>query len=101
MVAFVFVGCTTASLEDAMPQAAAPQPPIVQPGQYPNLNVTPQPAATQLTESEKLALTSELRARRTAQAAEGQGSSATSNSAELRRLGATHAQDALKVIEGN
>jgi len=84
-----------------VPQAAAPQPAIVQPGQYPNLNIAPQPAATQLTEVEKQALTSELRARRTAQAAEAPGASATSNSAALRRLGATHAQDALKVIEGN
>ncbi len=84
-----------------MPQAAAPQPAIVQPGQYPNLNVTPQPAATQLTESERQALTSELRARRTAQAAEAEGSSAPSNSAALRRLAETHARDALKVIEGN
>lgn len=100
-------GCGTASIEDAVPAAALEQPAVrpvdapatfSQPGDYPNLNIVPRPAAAQLTESEVEAKAAELRARR--ERLSGGGGSAADSSAELRRLAAGHADDALRQIDG-
>lgn len=99
--------CGTAmTIEDAVPQgalqptAAAPAQttPFAQPGQYPNLNVIPAPATTQLTPEEVADKTEELRAKRS-----GLGSAAGSRpdeSARLRAIGGQHADSALREIEG-
>jgi hypothetical protein len=117
-------GCTTANLADAAPEAAVqPQPATVAtqsaesgaapepvqpadtgpafsaPGTYPNLNIIPKPAATQITSRQKSETTSALREKRAQVAAQGRGSTGDS-SAELRRLGRSHADEALREIEG-
>jgi hypothetical protein len=123
-------GCGTATIEDAVPvsttaptagaatpapttasgdastvAAAAPvQPaaPFARPGDFPNLNVVPQPAATQITSEEKEAdftLLQAIRAQQEAQSRAASGDKKTT-AAELRRIGRSHASDALKEIEG-
>ncbi len=98
-------GCTTANLADAAPEAAVqPQPAdtgpaFSAPGTYPNLNIIPKPAATQITSRQKSETTSALREKRAQVAAQGRGSTGDS-SAELRRLGRSHADEALREIEG-
>ncbi|MBX9454514.1 MAG: hypothetical protein KL801_22285 [Mesorhizobium sp.] len=98
-------GCTTANLADAAPEAAVqPQPAdtglaFSAPGTYPNLNIIPKPAATQITSRQKSETTSALREKRAQVAAQGRGSTRDS-SAELRRLGRSHADEALREIEG-
>ena len=95
-------GCTTATIEDAVPAAALETPAgeaaFSTPGDYPNLNVNPAPAATQLTDEERRQEADALRARRQQLAGQG-GGSVRDSSAELRRLGERHASDALKEIE--
>lgn len=105
--------CATATIEDAVPVSAAPGPPAVEetatadgqpvfsaPGEYPNLNVSPQPAAAQLTEAEREAGTADLRARREQLAADTAATGVQDRAEELRRLAQSHADDALKEIEG-
>lgn len=123
-LALALAGCTTTNLADAVPEAALqPQPAPVatqaaasdvapadavpadtgpafsEPGTYPNLNVIPKPAASQITSRQRSQTTSELREKRAQVAAQGRGSSRDS-SAELRRLGRSHAEEALREIEG-
>jgi hypothetical protein len=97
-------GCATATIEDAVPAGALQQPAqervFSEPGQYPNLNVNPQPAAPQLTDAEIRAQTAALRARREQQADEARDRDVTDRSSELRRLASRHARDALAEIEG-
>lgn len=111
VLAVALAGCTTASLQDAAPAAAlqpeaagaaAPAgagPAFSTPGTYPNLNIVPTPAATQITAEQKQQTTNELRGKREQVAAQKAGSSRDS-SAELRRLGRSHAEEALRQIEG-
>lgn len=119
-------GCTTASIEDAAPVAATAFPPtpgsgatvapvVAEPpvaaqalqeekaprdtGRFPNLNVTPNKATEQITAADKEASVAELKAAQKRQAA-GVASVSTGDDAnELRELGSTHADDALKTIE--
>lgn len=103
-------GCGTATIEDAVPQSALNQPPapaaseapsaatFSQPGDYPNLNIVPRPAAPQLTEGEVEAKAAELRMRR--EQLSGGSAAGGDRTAELRRLAAGHADDALRQIDG-
>lgn len=98
--------CGTATIEDAVPHGAL-QPtsagasqtaPFAQPGQYPNLNIIPAPATTQLTPAEVENKTEELRAKRS-----GLGAATGSRpdeSERLRALGGQHADSVLREIEG-
>ena len=95
-------GCASATIEDAVP-ATAMQPPaqaaFSTPGEYPNLNVKPTPAAAQFTDEELKAQTEALRATREQQAQEADGRRAADRSVELRKLGQSHADAALEEIE--
>lgn len=97
-------GCGTATIEDAVPAAAletpAQQPAFSEPGEYPNLNVNPQPAAPQFTDEEFKAQTEALRARREQLAGETSAQRATDSSTELRALARSHADRTLQEIEG-
>lgn len=90
-------GCTTAAIENVAPAQPVARDFAV-PGDYPNLNVVPTPAAAQFTEEEKTARMEDLRARRAQLAGEAQRQGVRDRSAELRRLGRTHADDTLKEI---
>ena len=68
-------------------------------GVYPNLNLPTSAAAPQITAEQKAAETAQLRARRE-QMAQQKGAGAGDQGAELRRLAATHGNEALKEIEG-
>jgi hypothetical protein len=96
-------GCASATIEDAVPmsaQAAAQPQAFATPGDYPNLNVIPTPAAEQITPEERAAQTAALRStRESLQARTGDGS-ATDDRAGLRRIGQSHAEEALEAIEG-
>jgi hypothetical protein len=102
----VLQACGTATIEDAVPMGAlqpggapaAQQAVFVQPGQFPNLNVIPSPATSQLTPDEVSAKTEELRARR--QRIASGGGSSIDETATLRRIGGQHADSALREIEG-
>lgn len=101
-MALLPAACTTAAIEDVAPVAAesaaeAGRPSFARPGDYPNLNVVPTPAATQFTEEEKAERIETLRARRDNLV--GQSRGVRDRSAELRRLGRSHADDALRAIE--
>ena len=117
-MAIALAGCTTTNFADAVPEAALqPQPAAAdaqsaagmapadtgpafsQPGTYPNLNIIPKPAASQITSRQRSETASELREKRAQVAAQGRGS-APNSSAELRRLGRSHAAEALREIEG-
>lgn len=69
-------------------------------GTYPNLNIPPRRAASQLSDAEKTASTNELVAARKDHASSSKGA-APDESAELRRLGKTHARDTLRAIEAS
>lgn len=119
-------GCTTASIEDAAPVAATsfPPPPAsggaaattaaggpvaaqalqeekapLNTGRFPNLNVTPAKAAEQITAADKEASVAELKAEQKRQATGAASVSPDDEADELRELGSTHADDALKTIE--
>lgn len=68
-------------------------------GQYPNLNIVPTAAAPQLSGAEKRAKLAELDAARK-QAVKGASGEPVSDDAKLKKLARTHAEDALKEIEG-
>lgn len=70
-------------------------------GTFPNLNVPPQVAAEQLTPEQKQAKLGRLDAEKRNQAAGAANARPTVDAAQLKKLGETHAQDALKSIEGN
>lgn len=96
--------CGTASvIDNAVPVGAHAQPasgPVfAAPGQYPNLNVVPTPAAPQFTSQQTTDGAQELRERRDRLARETTAS-AEDRSDELRRIGSRHADEALKRIEG-
>jgi hypothetical protein len=70
-------------------------------GTFPNLNIKPGVANTQITDAERAAEMQALRAAQAEQNAAAAGGKATTNPVLLRKLGAQHAKDALKKIEGN
>ena len=59
-------------------------------GTYPNLNVKPGTATTQLSEEERAAAVASLKGAAAGQTVAGKGAGATANPAELRRLGAQY-----------
>lgn len=119
-------GCASTSVEDAVPAASAssgttlpenaPRPAGAQrgtasaaaaepagpkdTGTFPNLNIPPQVAADQITDDQKAAQTTDLRATQqsaaTTAAGLGQG---MADPALLRKIAAQHAADALKKIK--
>jgi hypothetical protein len=118
-------GCASTSIEDTVPTASAsaatlpesaPRPAGAQrgtasaaaaepagpkdTGTFPNLNIPPQVAADQITDDEKTAETTDLRATQqgTATTAAGLGQGMT-NPTLLRKIAAQHAADALKKID--
>lgn len=68
-------------------------------GTFPNLNIPPQSAASQITPEEKVEKFSELEAAKAAQATAPGGSPAADES-RLKKIAATHAATALAEIEG-
>ena len=105
----VLAGCMSASLEDAAPMAAVPPaatPATTAPvagarltGEYPNLNVPPDSAATPISSSEKEALTRDLTATRERLGASTPTGNPAAEAARLRKLAKTHAQRRLEEIE--
>ena len=87
-------GCATASIEDAVPEGA-----LATAGTYPNVAVEPPAAAAQISEEQKTAETSDLRAKRDA-LAQRSGAAEADVSRELSDLGASHGEAVLKEIEG-
>jgi len=67
--------------------------------QYPNLNIVPTAAAPQLTAADRRAKLAELAAAQK-QAERAASGKPISNDAKLKKLAKTHAQNALKEIEG-
>lgn len=93
--------------DSAKPAQAAAESPPAEPvvaetapakGDYPNLNVRPGAAASQLTEAEKAAEIARLKGVRQAQAGKAEGA-APSDVNRLRKLARTHAAEALDEIE--
>lgn len=91
--------CTSTNIEDAAPQSGTVSGPK-DTGSYPNLNIPPQQAAEQFTDTDKSAKLSQLHADQTAASAASGKTTGTPNAAELDRLAKTHASDTLKQIEG-
>jgi len=67
-------------------------------GTYPNLNIKPGTATTQLSQEERDAAVASLKGASAGQAAAGKGAGTTASEAELRQLGATHSDQTLKEI---
>lgn len=88
-----------ATVADAEIPAAGNLATASQTGQYPNLNIVPTAAAPQLTAAERNAKLAELAAAQR-QAVRGASGKPTANEAKLKKLAKTHAQSALKEIEG-
>ena len=101
-------GCASATIDDAVPTAASQN--VSEPvetalssggpkntGTFPNLNIPRQAANEQITPEQKASETAALQAAQTKQAANSTAS--TTDPEELRKLAATHAEDALKAIE--
>ncbi|MBX3597158.1 MAG: hypothetical protein KF874_06255 [Rhizobiaceae bacterium] len=86
---FAISGCTTP--DDPSSQAKNT-------GNFPNLNIKPATAASQLTQDEADSAIASLKGAQAGQMATGRGAGATASEGELRRLGATHSEDALKAI---
>lgn len=95
--ALALPACASATIEDAVPQSTATEGPV-DTGTYPNLNIIPVAAAEQLTEAERVAKTAELQAVR--QRVPAGSATVNSSDPQLRKIAATHAQDALQQIEG-
>jgi hypothetical protein len=113
-------GCASTSIEDAVPtasatadataaqqgtastpsQAAAAEAGPKDTGSFPNLNILPQVANDQITDDQKTAQTTDLRATQQGAAASaatlGQG---MADPAQLRKIAAEHAAAALKKID--
>lgn len=114
-------GCMSASLEDAAPVATLPAPADTAPtntasantaatntapiagarltGEYPNLNVAPDSAATPITAGEKESLTRDLTATRERLGASTPSGNPAAEADRLRKLAKTHAQRRLEEIE--
>lgn len=77
-----------------------PQGPV-NTGTFPNLNVPPQAAATQISRAQKTAKMAELKAAQGGQVAPPGPTASAAEKLRLKKLAATHAADALKEIENN
>ncbi|WP_320410217.1 hypothetical protein [Mesorhizobium sp. Root157] len=100
----MLAACSTASIEDAAPAAAAApaQPNLVGPrdtGAFPNLNIPAQQAAPQFTDEETNAKLAALKADQAA-AQNPARAGARNDSASLNALARSHGKDTLKQIEG-
>lgn len=103
-----FSGCATATIEDAVPAGAMQLVPAQQQadqeggvpdiGGFPNLNEVKTGETAQLTEAEREANLAKLREAKNSQRTGVL--SGTSRSAELDRLANSHAEEALRTIEG-
>ena len=103
--------CTTVNLEDAMPRTTVAQEPAPQmtpdpapvavrtSDEYPDTLMRPA-AAEQITQEQKDATTSELRARRARLAGGATAAGQAASAADLRRIAGSHAENALRAIEG-
>jgi hypothetical protein len=78
---------------------AAPGDAPLDTGTFPNLNIKPQVANEQISPEEKQAQIESLTAAQKSHAATAAAGSKTTDPVLLRKLAATHAQDALKAIE--
>lgn len=110
LAALAVGGCAGVSIEDAVPTSAVPAaagPVGTGPsaprdtGSFPNLNVPPQSAAEQISTEERATTVQSLRDAQASQEAAAASVTASPDDTErLRRLGATHAADTLRQIEG-
>jgi hypothetical protein len=89
-------GCASSTIDGAVP-ADARGP--INTGTFPNLNIPPQPAADQLSPSQSQSDTAALRAAQQQNATAAAVPSGQTDPVLLRRLAASHADDALKEIE--
>ena len=86
-------GCTSASFEDASAG-------IRDTGAYPNLNIPKQAQTSQFSQGEQTSGLAALEAAHARQQAQGAPAAVPAGEAErLRRLGATHGEEALRQIE--
>jgi hypothetical protein len=98
-------GCGSATVEQAAPTASTAAVSGISTGEpkdtgtFPNLNVPPQAATTQISPEEKQAQFEELRAAQQGQVTAAASAKPPADPALLRKLAATHAADALKTIE--
>jgi len=69
-------------------------------GTYPNLNIPPQSAASQISDAEMKEKLSDLQAAQSSQTAVGGSGTVPSDEARLRKLATTHGQKTLSEIEG-
>lgn len=69
-------------------------------GTFPNLNIAPQVAASQLSDTEKNAKLSELQGAQSTQTAVGGSGPVPNDQAVLKKIAATHGQKTLSEIEG-
>ncbi|TYR31024.1 hypothetical protein FY036_16455 [Mesorhizobium microcysteis] len=111
VLALALAACSTTNIEDLAPVAGnqvagqpaafqeTQQPAFGQPGNYPNLNIIPTPAAAQITPQQRRDTAATLRERRAQVASQG-GGNVRDTSNELRRLARSHAEEALAEIEG-
>jgi len=69
-------------------------------GTYPNLNIPPKAAASQISDAEKKEKLSELKAAQSSQSAVGGGGKVPNDEALLKKIATTHGQKTLSEIEG-
>lgn len=97
VAALALGGCGSANtIDNAVPVSQGAR----DTGSYPNLNIKPEAAAQQFSDTEKATKLSELQADKARAAASPGVTTQAANSAELGKLAATHADDTLKQIEG-
>jgi hypothetical protein len=89
-------GCASQTVEEAVPSGARGP---INTGTFPNLNIPPKPAADQLSPSQSQADTAALRAAQQQNAAAAAAPSDQADPVLLRKLAASHAEEALKEIE--
>lgn len=92
----LMAGCassTTSAVTPGVPQAGP-----LDTGTYPNLNVRPDVAATQITDDDKARLTGRLEAAQSIQTASGSGAGTTGDPQHLQKLAAEHGDETLKAI---
>jgi hypothetical protein len=95
LMSAALAGCASATIDDAAPTAEnMPR----DTGTFPNLNIKPEVATEQISPEEKQAQIEAIQAAKQQQAAAGAAGPATTNPILLRKLAATHANDALKAI---
>lgn len=94
LAALALAGCASG------PSVVAEAPQARNTGEFPNLNIVPEGETEQFTPSERAAKTRELAATRAASISQaGSLPPQRGDPAELRQLGATHAEETLKKIE--